>query len=139
MKDTLYAKIPPNSSYSNMYDDSHCTWIQITKYSTGALDLASVGLGENRCSGGMWTETKVQWAWQVLASVICSIASWLLPRSTAWDPQSLLYLFFNWRIIALQCVSFCCAAKCLSHMYTQAPPLLHLHLPLFHSPRSSQD
>lgn len=62
LKDTLYAKIPPNSSYSNMYDDSHCTWIQIAKYPAGTFDLASVDLGESRGSGVMWTETKVQWA-----------------------------------------------------------------------------
>lgn len=62
MKDSLYAKIPPDSSYSNRYDDSHCTWMQITKYPADVFDLASAGLGESRCSAVVRTETKAQWA-----------------------------------------------------------------------------
>ena len=31
-------------------------------------------------------------------------------------------VFFNWNIIALQCVSFCCTMKWISYKYTYIPP-----------------
>ena len=48
-------------------------------------------------------------------------------QSTLWGKRAILFLFFNWRIIALQgCVNFCCTATWISHMYTYIPSLWSL-------------
>ena len=49
---------------------------------------------------------------------------------------SKIYLFFSWRLIALQnCVSFCQTSTCISHRYTYVPSILN-HLPPYPTPLS---
>ena len=58
------------------------------------------------------------WGWEIAASgpwILLSIAHCLL-QITQLTGFSWFFFFFNWGIVALQCVSFCCTMKWICYM-----------------------